>query len=78
MVSPLHNASWRAEYEIVILLLKQKNININIQDNNGNTPLHYAAFSRRDKKKIKKIKKLLIEHGADVKLKNKKSKAPLD
>ena len=45
----------------------------NIQDNNGDTPLHIAA--RRD---YCVVVKLLLNHGADPTIRNKKGRTPRD
>lgn len=39
----LHYAAWNYQIDICLLLLQQSNINVNEKDNNGCTPLHYAA-----------------------------------
>lgn len=59
-------------FEIVEALLKHA-AKVNIQDEHGNTPLHYACY-RRDEKMIK----ALMEKGADPTLKNGSGKTPLE
>jgi cytohesin len=44
----------------------------NIQDENGETPLHYAAWEGR-----LKVVKLLLEHGADPNVQDKDGETPL-
>lgn len=56
----------------VTLALLQHGANTNIQDKNGNTPLHIAVV-RRDIEAID----ALLKHGAKSDIKNKKNKKPL-
>jgi ankyrin repeat protein len=51
---------------------------INVQDNEGNTPLHYAArnFGQRNKQ-YTTILKLLCKRGAGASIRNNKSETPL-
>ena len=55
--------------------------NINLQDKLGNTPLHYlnsGAASHIIREHEIRIIKTMMEHGADVTIKNKKGKSPQD
>ena len=45
---------------------------MNVKDENGMTPLHYAI-----NKKMEKVVKLLIAHGADVSAKNNKGETQI-
>ncbi|HMW02811.1 MAG TPA: ankyrin repeat domain-containing protein, partial [Acidobacteriota bacterium] len=46
---------------------------VNCPDNEGNTPLHFAAKG----KNLKNVK-ILLDHGAKTNLKNKLGETPLD
>ena len=46
---------------------------VNVQDENGQTPLHDSAFSCHED-----MVKLLVENGADIKTKNNEGKNPMD
>lgn len=59
-----------SNFEIVEALLKYR-AKVNLQDQWGNTPLHYACY-RRDEKMIK----ALMDKEADPTLKNKKGETP--
>ncbi|KAH8803029.1 ankyrin repeat-containing domain protein [Xylogone sp. PMI_703] len=62
---------------IKLLLAGNPNI-INVQDNYGETALHYAVKNRvRCGTKLSDIPEFLCENGADVSLKNKKGETPL-
>jgi ankyrin repeat protein len=57
---PIHIASYVGSIDIVDLFVNVYKQDINIQDNTGNTPLHYAAIS------LKPVTvKWLLDHGAD-------------
>ena len=57
---------------IAHILLQQKGINVNIQDDDGNTPLHLAVERRMSKVVTMLLKNPLI----DVDIKNKEDKPP--
>ncbi|KAH6884194.1 ankyrin repeat-containing domain protein [Thelonectria olida] len=60
------------------LLLEANPSTINIQDNKGNTPLHYAAQHYGQLgKEHNEIFKFLCDRGADASLRNKKRETPL-
>lgn len=52
---------------------KEKYVRVNAQDNSGNTALHYAVLIRN-----KYVINLLMNHQADLNLKNNEGKSPLD
>lgn len=54
-------------------LLIENGAEINIKDNDGNTPLHYAA-----KRGFMGIIRLLVENGADINAKNNDGQTPND
>ena len=58
--------------ELANLLLKN-GAQINVQDENGQTPLHDSAFACHED-----MVKLLVENGADNKIKNNEGKTPMD
>jgi len=68
----LHNAI-EINYEQIGKILIVNGIDLNAVDNNGNTPLHYAAKSNR----IWAIK-LLVTHKAFLQVKNNKGETPYD
>ena len=70
--TPIHAAAANGLYNLLIEILKKPQININIQNEFGNTPLHYAALNKNNK-----IIKLLVENGANPKIKNLNGQTPL-
>lgn len=60
-------------FEIVKLLLEQKEIDVNAQDKYGNSPLHTAVEVNNPE-----IAEMLIDHQADLDLTNKQDKMPED
>ncbi|CAD8083814.1 unnamed protein product [Paramecium primaurelia] len=71
-VTPLHLAcSTKSDYAAIVLM-KWKHP-INIQDANGNTPLHIAALNNS----YKLIRKL-IQRGGSINIRNKKDQLPID
>lgn len=68
--SPLHKAANDGHLSIVQKLIA-KGVDVNQQDGKGNTALHIACMNR-----FQLMAEWLIEHGANVKLKNKSSKLP--
>ncbi|KAH7183620.1 ankyrin repeat-containing domain protein [Fusarium flagelliforme] len=64
--------------ETIRILLKKDPETVNIQDNGGNTPLHYAAmFYGRLGKQHTPILKLLCDGGADASIRNAYEETPL-
>lgn len=59
--------------QILMIQLEQHNINVNVQDPEGNTPLHYATAASS----LEAVKMLLLS-SADVTICNKVGKRPLD
>ena len=59
--------------EIVKLLLDAGGLMLISQDNDGNTPLYWAAYNGH-----LEIVKLLLDNHADANLQNNDGKAPLD
>ncbi|XP_068952644.1 ankyrin repeat domain-containing protein 55 [Petaurus breviceps papuanus] len=58
---PLHAATAESDVKLLTVLLQQSNLSeINHQDNEGMTPLHWAAFHNRPKHA-----QILLEKGAD-------------
>ncbi|MCA7010841.1 ankyrin repeat domain-containing protein [Wolbachia endosymbiont of Tribolium confusum] len=70
--TPLHLATKDGCVEIVNTLLKAKGINVNAADQDGKTPLHFAAENSHVD-----IVKLLIEKGADVNAAGQDGRTPL-
>ncbi|KAM0545772.1 hypothetical protein ACHAPJ_011196 [Fusarium lateritium] len=64
--------------KIVNLLLDIDPSTINVQDNQGNTPLHYATqFLSEEDNQHTAIFELLCERGADASIRNNKEETPL-
>jgi len=74
--TPLIKAVTSGYYQIVELLLV-RGANINAQNELGNTALHVAATANTDRYNDMAIVRCLLDNGADVFLKNKKNKTPL-
>ncbi len=70
-----------ANYSNIKILL-QREANVNLQDKDGNTPLHKIFLTISRSKvfypSLKENAKLFLEAGADVNLKNKEGKTPMD
>ena len=71
--APLHLATLFGQKEIVKVSLQAKDIQLDIQENQGNTPLHIAAHQNEID-----IARMLIEQGAKQDITNKAEKTPLD
>jgi len=79
--TPMHYAA--AFNNELLKILIQYNADVNIQDKQGNTPLHYAiekykkGLSEDQKREVLAAVGLLCNNGANVTLKNKEGKTPL-
>lgn len=71
--SALHWCIDRNHLELSRHLITKYGANINIQDNEGNTPLHYAVLCEE-----RTLITMLIEHGADMNIKNNEDESALD
>jgi len=70
---PLHEAAKSGDIDLVeVLLLSNNNAGINLQDNDGDTPLHWAASNDHEA-----IVKLLLDKGANANLQNNDGETPL-
>ena len=70
---PLHMAVKEGDFELVeALLLSTNDTNVNVQDQNGDTPLHFAAETGNIK-----IVQFLLNRGANVNLPDKDGITPL-
>lgn len=70
--SPLMVAAREGKADVVRALLSSNDVNVNITDAQGNTPLIEASrFGHND------VARALIEHGADLKAKNKEGQTAL-
>ena len=70
--TPLHYSIEKNNYEILNILINYQNININQIDKNGNTPIFYAIYNNHSSA----IKKL-IQYHANINIRNKNKKTPL-
>ena len=68
---PIHDAARTGNLNAVQTEL-DKGVDVNARDNDGWTPLHWAAFGHKE------IAELLIVEGANVNAKNKYGETPLD
>ena len=59
------------------MYLLEEGANVNIQDRNGNTPLHTSVDCTNIADELK-IPKLLVKKGVDIKAKNNKAETPFD
>lgn len=81
----LHIASTHRKEKVMLWLLERK-ANPNLQDERGNTPVHYAAIdplyspAKRRKKNMRQVitLRVLIEDGGSLHIRNKGNEAPLD
>nr|CAI5865967.1 unnamed protein product [Callosobruchus analis] len=73
--TPLHRAASKGNMTVLSLFLTDHadELNINIRDFYGNTPLHLACEEDRQEEAT-----LLVEHGADIEIKNRDQQTPLD
>ncbi len=77
----LHSAATYSgfkSYEILEFLLKEVKLDPNIQDDHGNTPLHWLRIFEFEGEEREKKENLLISCGADVTIKNKKGDTAQD
>ena len=72
-LTALHNAVYGDKFKLVKLLV-ENGARLDLEDENGDTPLHYAAISLYDDNND--ICRYLLENGADGNALNKEGKAP--
>lgn len=70
----LHNALARYQPRFVKLLLEQTNLDVNVQNKNGDTPLHVCVQLGQGMKMLK----FFLDHGVSLYLKNNQGKMPKD
>ncbi|XP_022344604.2 E3 ubiquitin-protein ligase MIB1-like isoform X2 [Crassostrea virginica] len=85
--TPLHISAEQGHLQMVELLL-EFDIKINLQDKNGNSPLHLVQMKNshiqeqakglQSRNSFIQIACLLVEHGAELEIKNGKGQTPLD
>ena len=79
--TPLHFAAMQAQTEIVTYLLEKDGIEVNAVVNQGAhqgfTPLHYAVLNP-DTVNVFEVVKLLIDGGANTRIKCEAGKTPMD
>ncbi|XP_063611079.1 26S proteasome non-ATPase regulatory subunit 10-like [Penaeus indicus] len=68
----LHRASSKGNVRVMVRLLQCNMCSVNIQDKEGNTPLHLACEEER----LAAVR-LLLEHNASTSMVNKAGKSPL-
>ena len=68
----LHDMVWRFYAPEKIEVLLHHGVDVNVQDNEGNTPLHWAVKQRR-----LKIIRVLLHHGVDVNVQDNEGNTPL-
>ncbi|XP_028136944.1 26S proteasome non-ATPase regulatory subunit 10 [Diabrotica virgifera virgifera] len=71
--TPLHRAASKGLLSVLGLLLSSSDIKVNVKDIYGNTPLHYACEEDRKEAAV-----MLVDHRADVEIKNREDKSCLD
>ena len=71
--TPLHYAAENNNYEILNILVNYDNVEINSKDKNGNTPIYYA-IKNNNTRAVKK----LIQYNANIFIKNKNKKSPIE
>ena len=70
----VHSAAINGSIDSLAVLLSLRDVEVNIQDINGNTPLHDAAGLIHDSKCLE----LLLSKGADIEIANNRGKTPID
>lgn len=60
----IDNSFYKSDNYIILQILFNYNINVNIQDNKGNTALHYAIYTNKTYSKNIFFVKELLSHGA--------------
>jgi len=73
----LHYALENLKPESFVELLLANSINVNVQDTNGNIPLHIAILNNKDKSCNCLIKKLVVA-GSNLYIKNVQGKMPIE
>ena len=68
----IHYATLKKSKKLVQVLLKYEPKSINAQDQEGNTPLHYACYYR-----LSGMVAMLIQEGAEVNIQNNSQRVPL-
>ncbi len=71
-ITPLHKLVTGKNNDQKVLMLIREGANINAQDNEGQTPLHYAMRNGRGE-----MAKLLIDHGAKVPILDSEKMSPI-
>jgi ankyrin repeat protein len=73
--SSLHYAVMGRNLDLIDWAIQQ-GMDVNLQDPNGNTPLHLAVFI--DRGKLKMVDYLVTQKGAHLNIKNNKGQTPVD
>ena len=77
--SALHKAAFWGHDGTVEFLTKECGLDVNVQDSNGDTPLHDAArFGGKDSVVHYKCVELLVDAGTNLELRNRKGQTVLD
>ncbi len=79
-ITPVHSAAKFHNFKVLEMFLSGTiKANVNAQDEDGNTPLHYAIIPNSDEElERNKVVDLLIANGADLTLKNNKGQTPIE
>jgi ankyrin repeat protein len=79
-ITPVHYAAKFHNFEVLKMFLGGKiKANVNAQDNDSNTPLHYAIIPNSNNElERNNVVDLLIANGADLTLKNNKGQTPIE
>ena len=70
--SPLHDAAGRNHHEVVQIIMDRNSMNVDIQNKNGQTPLHIACSQGATK-----VVCILLDHGANLDIVDKRRNTPL-
>ena len=72
----LHFACFRGHLSVVNYLITQASADVDLQNNEGNTPLHYAIMGTHENY-LAIVKYLIEQGGAEVNLQNNEGNTPL-
>lgn len=76
--TPVHAAASWGHVELLRWLLEQDSAGANVQDNDGDTPLHHLAVSDLAASELRPVVELLLAHGADPEARNSEEQTCLE